>query len=108
MYARSSFRPRTSETSARLSGLCGFAGIGVADAGGELAERSRRAGVAIGAEQHFTGAGVAFLGQCNVADAFVFRRANIVEVFDVLLGGELAEDLDVAVGHLVRGEDVVV
>jgi hypothetical protein len=48
-------------------------GVGIADAGGELIERARHAGVRIGAEKNFAGAGVAFLRQRRVANARVIR-----------------------------------
>ena len=84
------------------------AGIGVADAGGEFAEGPGGAGVAVGAEQHFAGTRVPFLGQGDVADALVAVGADVVEVRQVLFLHEVAEHVHVAVGHRVFGEDVVV
>ena len=49
------------------------AGVGVADAGGELVERARHAGVRIGAEQNFARPRVALLRQRGVANARVVR-----------------------------------
>ena len=83
-------------------------GIGVADAGGELAECAGGAGVAIGAEQHLARAGPAFFSQRDVADAFVPRRAHVVKMRQVLLAGKLPQQLDVAVGMHIRGEDVMI
>jgi hypothetical protein len=80
----------------------------IADAGGELSECAGSARVAVGAEEHLAGAGVAFLRQGDVADALVARRANVVEVRQLLLGRELPQYLDVAIRHRVGGEDVVV
>src|SRR5207302_10683409 len=83
-------------------------GVGVADAGGELAEGAGSTRVAVGAEQDLARTGVTFLGKGNVANAFVLVGANVVVVLDVLLGHELPQHIDVAVGHLVGREDVVV
>jgi hypothetical protein len=48
-----------------------------------------------------------------VADAFVAPKSlpevlDVIEVLDVLLRTEVPEDVDVAVGAVVAGEDVVV
>ncbi len=91
-----------------LAGPQDEAGVGVADARGELAERTGRARVAVGAEQNLPGPGVTFFRQGDVANALIPRRADIVKVFDVLLGREMAQNFDIAVGHLIRGEDIVV
>ena len=91
-----------------LAGAHDEARVGVADARRELAERAGGASVAVGAEQDLAGPGVPFLGQGDVADALVAGRADVVEVGQLLLGGEGAEDIDVAVRHRVGGEDVVV
>ena len=60
----------------QLAGAQDEAGVGVADAGGELAERAGGAGVAVGAEQDLAGPGVAFFGQGDVADALVLGRCR--------------------------------
>jgi len=82
--------------------------VGVADAGGELAERAGGAGVAVGAEQHFAGPRVAFFRQRDVAHALVAVGADVVEVRQVLFLGEVAEHVHVAVRHRIFREDVVV
>ena len=102
--------------------------VGVADAGGELVERAGHAGVRVGAEEHFAGARVALGGTRGVADAGVVGTVlalgvalrgielpvpvrvvnHVVEVGQPLLAHEVAEDVHVAVGHRVGGEDVVV
>ena len=91
-----------------LAGAHDETGVGVADAGGELAEGAGSTRVAVGAEQDFARTGVTFLGKGNVANAFVLVGANVVVVLDVLLSHELPQHIDVAVGHLVGREDVVV
>ena len=102
--------------------------IGVADAGGELVEGAGHARVGIGPEENFAGAGVPLLRQRCVADAGVlgsvltlqqpFGRIefpgavrvvdDVVEIRDFLLSHEVAQDVDVAVGLGIGGEDVVV
>ncbi len=84
------------------------AGVGVADAGGEFSERPRRTRVAVGAEKYFAGPGMAFLRHGDVADALIAGRADVVEVLKVLLSGELPEHIDIAVGHLVGSEYVMI
>jgi len=103
-------------------------GVSVADASGELVEGAGHAGVRVGAEEDFAGAGVALLGQRGVADAGVlgavlalqqsFGRVelpgavgvidDVVEIGNFLLPHEVAQDVDVAVGLGIGGEDVVV
>ncbi len=103
-------------------------GVGVADTGGELAERPRRAGVRVGAHQDLAGAGVPFFGQGDVAHAGVLRTVlgehqplagierpravgivnHVVEVANALLFDERAEDVHVAVRAAIGGEDVVI
>src|ERR1019366_6151411 len=61
-----------------------------------------------GAEQNLAGAGVAFLGQGDMAYALVLVGADVVIVRKLLLGHELPQRIDVAVGHLVFGVDVVI
>ena len=82
--------------------------IGVADTGSEFAERPGRTRMAIGAEENLAGPGVSFLGQSNVTDALVTGGADVVKVRQLLLGRKLPQDIDVAVGHQVLGEDVVI
>ena len=60
------------------------AGVGVADAGGELVERARHARVRVGAEQNFARSRVAFGRQRRVADARVVRA---VLALQIALGG---------------------
>ena len=55
------------------------AGVCVADAGGELIERARHAGVRICAEQNFTGTRVTFLRQGRVTNARVTRTVLLVQ-----------------------------
>src|SRR5580765_2640333 len=43
-----------------------------------------------------------------MANPFVVWRANVVEVRQLLLSHELPQNIDIAVGHLVRGKDVVI
>jgi len=68
------------------------AGIGVPDARGKFSEGPGRAGMTIRAKEHFAGPRVAFLGKGDVTDAFIAGSADIVEVFDVLLGREVPQD----------------
>jgi len=102
--------------------------VGVADAGGEFAERPRHAGVRIRAEKDFSWARVALPWERGVADAgevrailplklalggvefpvAVFVVNHVVKIGDALLIHEIAQDIDVAVGHAVRGENVMV
>ena len=102
--------------------------VRVADAGGELIERSRHAGVRICAEQHFTRPRVAFGRERGVANARVLRTVlalqhslarvelpravrvinHIVEIRQALFLYELAEDVHVAIRLGVGGEDVVI
>ena len=102
--------------------------VGVADAGGEHVERARHAGVAVGAEEDFAGARVALGRQRGVADARVARAElllelaarlvenpvavrvvdHVVEIGQALLAHEIAQDVHVAVGKRVGGEDVVI
>ena len=103
-------------------------GIRVADPGGELAERPRHAGVRVRAEEHLARPHVAFLGQRRVADpgeppAVLALELSargvelpvalgvvdhVVEVGQPLLAHEVAQDVHVAVGQAVGGENVVV
>jgi len=91
-----------------LAGAHDEARVRVADARGEGAEGAVAARVGIGADDDLAGAHVPLLGQAEVADAAVGGRAGIVEVGEVLLLGERAHRVDVAVGLLVLREDVVV
>ena len=91
-----------------LAGAHHEAGIGVANAGGEGAQRAVGAGVRVGTEDDLPGADVALLGQTHVADADIGGRARVVEVRKALLLDEGAVDVDIAVGLLVLGVDVVV
>src|SRR5581483_5699948 len=79
-----------------------------ADARRELVERAGRAGVGVGAEEDLARTIVSLLGERDVADAAVARRADVVEVGNALLPGEVAQDVDVPVRLLVLREDVVV
>lgn len=58
---------------------------------------------------------MALLSESNMANTFVvnvilkvFQVGNIVKVLEILLVGELANDVKVAVGHCIFGEDVMV
>src|SRR5262249_2002737 len=97
--------------------------VRVANAGGEFTERARRASVAIGPEEDFARPRVPFFRQGDVADALVaglgriaIRRRHAVAVEEIgivvvanpLLAHEVAEDIHVAMSHLVGGENVVV
>lgn len=69
----------------------------------------------ISTQENLAWSAVAFLSKCNVADTLVVwispeiaEVLDIIEVLDVLLQTEVPEDIDVAVGALVAGEDVVV
>ena len=104
------------------------AGVGVANAGGKLVERAGHAGVRVGAEQNLAGPKVPLLRQSRVADAGVARAVlaleqalrgvelplavlvidHVVEILKPLRLGELAQDVHVAVGQRVGGENVVV
>ena len=92
--------------------------VRIADAGGKLIERAGHAGVRIRAEQDFARSRVAFRRQRGVTDAGVLRAVlpvqhalgrvenpvpvrvvnHVVEIGDVLLLHEIAEDVHVAVG----------
>ena len=82
--------------------------IGGANAGGECAQCTVGAGVAVGADDAVTGCHDAFFGQQSVLDAHL---AHIVEIEDVVLVGELAallglgRALDVLVGNEVVEDD---
>jgi hypothetical protein len=91
-----------------LAGAEDEPGVGVADAGGELSERAGGAGVRIGAEEHIARTREAFLGHGHVADTLVSLGAHVIVVGKVLVGRKGAQDVDVPVGVLVVGEDVVV
>ena len=82
--------------------------VGVADAGRELIERTRRAGVRVGSEEHLARPAVAFLRERDVAHAFVAGRADVVVVRQALLLHELPQDVDVTMAFVVGSEDVVV
>ena len=102
--------------------------VGIADAGGELVERARHAGVRVRAEKNFAGPRMAFRGQRRVTDARVTRTVlafhvalggvenpvavrvvnHVVEILDVLLARKIAEDVHVAVGLRVGSENVMV
>ena len=102
--------------------------IGVADTGGELAERAGHARMRVGAEQDFTGAGMPFRRQGGVAHAgktapvlpleLALARVerpmairvidHVVEILQFLFADEIAEDIHVAVRFGVGGENVVV
>ena len=104
------------------------AGVGIADAGGELVERPRHAGVRIGAEEDFARPGMPLLRQGGMADSGVVRAVlplqeplgriklplaiwivdDVVEVRQILLLGEGTQDIHVAVGQGISGENVVV
>ena len=119
---------RLGDLDEQLAGAHDEAGVRVADAGGELVERARHAGVRVGAEQDFAGPRVALLRQRRVADARVMRAVlplqmalarvempvavrvvnHVVEIRDVLLLHEIAQDVHVAVGLGIGGENVVV
>ena len=97
-------------------------GVGVADAGGEFIEGARHAGVGIGPEKDFAGAGVALLRQGGVANAGVMGAVlapehafggvelprpvgivnDVVEIRDVLFAREVAQNINVAIGFGVR------
>lgn len=69
----------------------------------------------ISTKENLAWSAMAFLGKRNVANTFVvWIRSEIAEVLDVvkvldlLLGAEVPEDIDIPVGPLVAGEDVVV
>ncbi len=111
-----------------LPGAEDEARVRIADAGGKLVERARHAGVRIRAEQDLAGTQMPFPRQRGVADAGVMRAKlpvllspgriefpmpvrvidHIVKIGDVLLLDEVAQDIDVAVGHRVRGKNVMV
>ena len=102
--------------------------IGVTDAGGEHVEGAGHAGVAVGAEEHFTRTDVALGRKRGVADAGVARTVlllqlaaggvenpmalgvvdDVVKIRQALLLHEGAQDIDVAVGEGISGEDVMV
>ncbi len=102
--------------------------VRVADAGGKLVERPGHAGVGIGAEEHLAGPKMALPRERGVADAGVMGAVlalelalggvefpmavgivdHVVKIRDVLLLDEVAEDIDVAIRHRIRGENVVV
>ena len=104
------------------------AGVRVADARGKFVECARHAGVGIGAEKYFPRPGVALLGQGGVAHARVMRpvlplqyafgriefpRAvgiidHIVKVRQVLFAHEIAQNVHVAIGFGIGGENVVI
>ena len=64
--------------------------------------------MAIGAQENFTRACVAFLRQSNMTDALILRSADVVEVFQALFGDKLPQGIDIAVRHGIFREDVVV
>ena len=98
------------------------------DASGKLIEGTRHAGVRIGTKQDFARASVAFLGQGGVAHTGIIRSVlslqqplrrvelplslgvvdDVVEVGQLLFARKVAQDVHVAIGHRVGGEDVVV
>ena len=82
--------------------------VGIADAGGELAERARGAGMRIGPEQDFTRASMSFFRQRDMAHAFVFVRADVVVVRQVLFLDEVTQQIDVPVRVEIVGEDVMI
>ncbi len=112
----------------QFAGAHDKAGVGVADAGGEFVEGAGHASMGIGAEKNFAGARVALLRQRGVADARIMRAVllgegafggvklpgavgivdDVVEVRQFLLAHKIAQDIDVAIGLGVGGENVVI
>ncbi len=112
----------------QLAGAENESGIRVADAGRELIESTGHAGVRISAEKNLAGAGMSFPGKRRMADPGVFgtvlffglpeRRVelpmpvlvvdDVVEIRKPLLFDELAQQIDVAVGHGVGRENVMI
>ncbi len=110
----------------QLAGAHDEARVGIANAGREHVERARHAGVAVGAEENFAGTRVALGRQRGVADARVplaelplelaargvknpvpIRVVNdVVEIRQPLLLHEGAQDVDVAIGKGIGGENV--
>ena len=91
-----------------LAGPHDEGGVGVADAAGEFPEGAGCAGVRIGAEQHLAGTGVAFLRKRDVTDSFVLVCPDVVIVRQILLLHEASKEIDIAVGMLIVGKDVVI
>ena len=82
--------------------------IGVANAGGEGAQRTVGAGVRVGSKNHLTGFHVTLFRQAHVTDAHVVRRTGIVEVGETLFFYKLAVNINIAVRLFILGVDVVV
>ena len=112
----------------QLAGAHDETRVGIPDAWGKLAERSRHAGARVGAEEHFARPHVAFFRQGGVAHArelaavlaleLAARRVerplplrivdHVVKVREFLLAHEFAQEVHVAVGQTIGREDVVI
>lgn len=83
-------------------------GIRVPDTGRKFTKSPGSTGMGVCTQEHLTWAGVAFLGESDVAYTFVFFAAHIIKVGQVLLFHKGPQDINIAVGHRVRSKDVVV